>query len=111
VTGDEILVATTDGRLVALPADGCGAPTCASTWEAPLGGAPTQAPAVGGDVVYATAGSRILAFPAGGYGAAICDPLVTLDAGLPVTGGPVVDDGRVLVGTESGRVVAFGLPR
>jgi hypothetical protein len=52
-----------------------------------------------------------VAFPAGGCGAAACDPLATLDAGLPVTGGPVVDDGRVVVGTERGRVVAFGLPR
>jgi hypothetical protein len=30
--------------------------------------------------------------------------------GSTVTGGPVVDGGRLIVGTGSGQVVAFGLP-
>jgi len=64
---------------------------------------------VAGDVVYVTVGSDVLAFPAGGCGTATCAPLAQVSAGARITGGPIVDDGRLVVGTEDGHVVAFGL--
>ena len=112
VAGDAILVATDDGRLVALPAAGCGAATCTPVWEASVGGTPATAPVVGGEVVYvATTAGDVAAFPLGGCASPPpCAPLTTVSAGSRVTGGPIVHDGRVVVGTEDGRLVAFGLP-
>ena len=82
VVDDTVFVATTDGRLVALAADGCGAPTCNPRWEAPLPGAPSAGPVVGGDVVYATTtGGQITAYPAAGCGAATCTSLVSVSVG------------------------------
>jgi hypothetical protein len=60
--------------------------------------------------VYAgTAGGTVSVAAAGGCGAATCAPLTTLQVGGPVNG-LVVDGGRVLVGTSTARLVAFGLP-
>jgi outer membrane protein assembly factor BamB len=112
VAGGKILVATTDGRLVALPAMGCGTATCTPLWEAPTGANASEAPAVAGDVVYVgTTSGAISAFALHGCGAATCTPLTTVDTGdAPITGGPIVDDGRLVAGTQDGRLVAFGLP-
>lgn len=104
VADGKILVATPDGRLVAFAAD-AGAPV----WEATLGAAGGR-PVVGGNVVYAPVGSDVLAFALDGCDAAVCPPLATLGAGSPVNDSPIVHDGRLLVGTTDGRVVAFGLP-
>jgi outer membrane protein assembly factor BamB len=111
VVDGTVFVATTDGRLVALAADGCGGPTCSALWQAPLPAAPSTGPVAGGDVVYATTtGGDITAYPAAGCGAATCSSLVTVSVGAEVTGGPIVDEGRLVAGTADGRVVAFGLP-
>lgn len=110
VAGDTILVTTRDGRLLALPAEGCGAATCEPRWEASVGARP-DAPVAGGDVAYvADETGRISAFPVEGCGAPTCAPLVTVDTGSLVTGGPIVDDGRLVAGLQDGRVVAYGLP-
>jgi outer membrane protein assembly factor BamB len=110
VAGDTILVATSDGRLVALPADGCGTATCAPLWEGTVGGAATTAPVAAGDVAYvATDAGTIVAFDLGGCGTATCAPLVTLPTGSDVSGGPIVHDGRLIAGLANGEVVAFGL--
>ncbi|HEX8802735.1 MAG TPA: PQQ-binding-like beta-propeller repeat protein, partial [Acidimicrobiales bacterium] len=58
LAGGTVYVTTTDtsgatGTLLALPAGGCGAATCAPTWTATLAGAP-RAPVVAGGVVYAS---------------------------------------------------------
>jgi outer membrane protein assembly factor BamB len=110
VTNDDIFVATAANRLVALPAAGCRASTCPRRWDGILPGAPTAPPVVASDVVYVTVGGDVLAFPAAGCGAATCTPVVQVSAGATITGGPIVDDGRLVVGTADGHVVAFGLP-
>jgi hypothetical protein len=113
VTADVIYVPTSDGRLVAFAAAGCGAATCPKLWETPLGApgaSPDVAPVVAGELVYAgTAGGTVIVAAAGGCGADTCAPLTTLQVGGPVNG-LVVDGGRVLVGTSTARLVAFGLP-
>lgn len=98
VTDESVFVSTGDNRLVALaPADG------AVQWEAQLAAAGGP-PVVAGDVVYLGIGTDVVAYSLAG------EPLATLAVGSAVTGGPIVDDGRVVVGTVDGRVVAFGLP-
>jgi outer membrane protein assembly factor BamB len=68
-------------------------------------------PAAAGDVVYvATTGGGIVAFGTHGCGAPTCPPLVTMPTAAAVTGGPVIDGGRVFAGLDNGDVVAFGLP-
>lgn len=109
VAGGKILVATADGRVVALPAAGCGPATCSPLWEGTVGGAATAQPLVGGDVVYATTGSQIAAFALGGCGIAPCPALTTVTAPDAITGGPIVQDGLLIAGTQSGHLVAFGL--
>jgi hypothetical protein len=78
-------------------------------WEAAVSGT-GGTPTVGGDVVYVAVGSAIEAFALDGCGAASCTALTTVTVSSPVTGGPIVDDGRLLVGTSTGALVAFGLP-
>lgn len=103
VANGTIFLASADNRLAAYSAA-----TGDELWNAALGarGGP---PVVGGDVVYTVVGSDIVAFDADGCAAAPCPSLATLDFGGEATGSPIVDDGRVLVGTTDGRVVAFGL--
>jgi outer membrane protein assembly factor BamB len=111
VVDGTVFVVTADGRLVAIDAAGCGAPTCSPLWEAPLPGTPATGPVAGGDVVYATmAGGDIAAYPAAGCGALTCSSLVTVSVGAEVTGAPIVDEGHLIAATTDGRVVAFGLP-
>ena len=108
---------TAAGTLVAVDAHGCGAATCRPLWTATGGPAPiaTQ-PAVAGTgadaVVYvgATDGT-VRGHAAAGCGKRTCrEPLWTATAGGPITGGPIISGGRVYVGTENSRLVAYGLP-
>jgi outer membrane protein assembly factor BamB len=111
VAGDDVLVATEDGRLVAFASTGCAAPTCAPLWEATLAAHPVAAPVVGGDVVYvATSDGTIAAFDVDGCGTDTCSPLATIWVAGGVTGGPIVHDGLLIAGTSNGHVVAMGLP-
>jgi outer membrane protein assembly factor BamB len=77
--------------------------------------AKTSAVANGRIHVGTTAGT-VKAFAAAGCGTATCAPLwngTTAGPSAPasvVTGGPVVTNGRVYVGTLNGTVVAFALP-
>lgn len=104
VASSKIVVGTDDNRLVTLEA-ASGAPL----WEAALPG-PASRPLVGGEVVYVEAGGDLLAFPLGGCEAASCEPIARLEIGASASGGPIVDSGRVIVGTSDGRIVAFGHP-
>lgn len=61
-------------------------------------------------MVYATAGRQIAAFPLDGAGTPDTSPLVTVSAPDTITGGPIVHDGRLIAGTESGHLLAYGLP-
>jgi len=111
VTEDEIIIAS-GGTVVALPLDGCGAAVCEPLWTGQTGatGVATT-PAAAGDVVYvATTGGGIVAFGTHGCGTPTCSPLVTLSTATEVSGGPVIDGGRVFAGLSNGEVVAFGLP-
>lgn len=110
VAGDTILVATSDLRLVAFAATGCGADTCPPLWEGTL---QDNAIMVAGDVVYfGTTRRRIAAFDLAGCEAGTCSPLTTTSWVWPgnVTGGPIVDDGMLMAGTDDGWIVAFRLP-
>ena len=104
------MVRAATGRLLAYGAD-----TGALLWEAPYTADETSTPVVGGDVVYmsvrsvATNESRVVAFDLGD-GAQLASLPVGSTAGDRVAAGPIVDGGRVVVGTTDGRIVAFGLP-
>ena len=95
------------GRLVAYAAD-----TGAPLWEAPFTSDVAYSPAAGGDVGYlpvrslTTNESAVIAYD-------LHDG--TQLASLPVGGrsilaDPIITGGRVLVGTDDGTIVAFGLP-
>lgn len=111
-----LYVPTADGDLVAVDAAGCGAATCTPLWSAAVDGtALAQQPAVAGAgedaVVFAgTQGGTLAALPAAGCGAATCAPVWQASVGAAVTGAPAVTAGRVVVGTQGGRVAAFHLP-
>lgn len=105
VADGKVFITTPDGHLRVLDAA-----TGAPLWEAAnaeVGGRPVAA----GDVVYVqhTDGTSIAAYPVDGCGLATCPALHTFDVGSIITGGPIVDDGRVIVGTNDGEIVAFGL--
>ena len=112
VAGDTILVATSDGRLVAYAASGCGEPTCEPLWQGTLENGTSIAPIAGGDVAYvATASRKIAAFSLDGCGADTCAPLTTVG---PVWAGNLrglaVSDGILIASADDGAVTAFGVP-
>jgi outer membrane protein assembly factor BamB len=102
-----LYVQTTDGRLVALPAAGCGISTCTALWERSTGAArsTTTQPAVGGDVVYTGwSDGSLFAFDRDG------NQRWSGSAGSqPITGGPVVSGGQLYAATADGVLSAFGL--
>jgi outer membrane protein assembly factor BamB len=110
VTATEIIIAG-GSTVVAFPVDGCGAAVCEPLWTGQTGASGVATtPAAAGDVVYvATTGGGIVAFGTHGCGAPTCSPLVTVPTAAEVTGGPVIDGGRVFAGLDNGDVVAFGL--
>jgi outer membrane protein assembly factor BamB len=112
-----LYVPTADGDLVAVDADGCGAATCDPLWSAAIDGtAINEQPAVSGAgddavVFVGTSGGTVAAVAACGCGEPTCDtPLWQASVGAEVTGAPAVSGGKVVVGTSTGDVVAFGLP-
>lgn len=106
-----LYVPTVDGRLVALDADGCGAATCSSLWSATGGtGSISDQPAVAGGVVFTGWGDgSVHAFTAAGCGVATCSPVWSVSTGSAISGAPAVSNGQLYVGTQDGRVIAYGL--
>lgn len=104
-----LLVPTASGSLVALDADGCGTPTCSPLWTtAATGGELTQQPSVAGGVVFTgDADGTLAAFELAGCGAATCGPLWTDELGSRITGAPAITLGKVFVGLQDGRVIAY----
>ena len=104
-----LFVSTSDGRLSAFDADGCGATTCPPSWTtAATGAASRQQAALAGGVVYvASQDGSIRAFDASGCGVAVCDPLWQTSTGSAITGAPAVARGRLFVGTADGRLIAY----
>ena len=81
-----LYVPTDAGELVAVPAGGCGAPTCPAAWRGTASGPITAQPAVAGGVVYAGASDGVVtAFPAASPGGATWSPAWTSPA--PSAGG------------------------
>lgn len=105
-----IVRAATTSRLLAYAAD-----TGALLWESPFTSDVSYAPAAGGDVVYlpvrstSTNESAVVAYDLAD-GTQITSLPLGSTTGSGVFAGPIVDGGRVVVGTENGSVVAFGLP-
>lgn len=99
---------TTGDRLLAYAAD-----TGTLLWEAPYIADDTRLPIAGGDVVYMpvlTANQwHVVAFDLDD-GTQLAGLPVGSTAGEQITAGPIVAGGRLVVGTSSARVVAFGLP-
>jgi outer membrane protein assembly factor BamB len=106
-----LYVASTDGRLSAVPAGGCGAVRCPASWSTETGAATSVQPAVAGGVVYVGATDGTLrAFDADGCGRATCPPLWTANVGSAIDGGLAVFGGKLYVGAQAA-LVAYGLPR
>jgi len=102
-----IYVALDDGRLVALPAGGCGAATCGVAWQADVGGAGVQPAVAGGLVFVGTDAGHVVALPAAGCGKANCPVRWRHDFGAPITGAPAVTNGRLYIGVSPNQVVAL----
>lgn len=110
LAGSTLFVATVDGRLSALAADGCPYLLCRSVWTTPTGSPIPVQPAVAGGVVYVGSDDGTLrAFDAAGCAADVCSPIWTADAGAPVTGGLAVYGSHLYVGTAAS-LVAYALP-
>ena len=106
-----LYVPTAGGDLVALAADGCGAPTCAPLWTAATGASVTQQPAAAGGVVFTgSADGALHAFDADGCGGPTCPALWSASTGSEITGAPAVALGRLFVGTADGRLVTYKVP-
>lgn len=105
---DTLFVPLRDGRLVAVPAAGCGAAACPVAWSVRVGGAGLQPAVAGGVVVVATDAGTVRAYDADGCGRQRCRALWRADLGVAATGAPAVTGGRVFVGTAGGGLVAFG---
>jgi outer membrane protein assembly factor BamB len=104
----QLYVTSSDGRLYAFDADGCGSPTCTPAWEAAVGAPVDKQAALAGGVLYVgTQDGTLHAFDATGCGAAACDPVWSTDTGSRITGAPAVSNGHLLVGTEDGRLLAY----
>jgi outer membrane protein assembly factor BamB len=101
-----LFVPTGDG-LVVLAAGGCGSAECAPVWTADTGDLRAQ-PAVAGGVVFAGAqDGAVTAHPVAGCGASTCAPVWSTTTGSAITGGPVVANGQLYVGTADGRLIAY----
>jgi PQQ-like domain len=110
VAGDTILVTTSDGRVAAFPASGCGAADCAPQWVTTIGTTSGPAPTVVGQVVFAATSNTIVAVDLAGCGGpVVCPRLATYNVGDTITG-VAYDSGRLLVTTLNGVAVALGLP-
>ncbi len=106
-----VFVPTTTGELDVFDATGCGHATCDPLWTADAGSDITRSPAVvaGGLVYTASDDGTLHAFPAAGCGHPTCTSLWSVDTGGYITGGPVAALGRIFVGTDDGRLIAYGL--
>ena len=106
--GTTLFVPTGGGALVALPAAGCGAATCAPLWSTDAGSPLTVQPAVAGGVVFTGAADGTVAgYDAAGCGTATCDPLWSATTGSEITGAPAVSGGHLYVGSADGQLTAF----
>lgn len=96
-----LYVGSSDGRLSAIAAGGCGQAQCPVLWTTSTGSAITTQPAVAGGVVYAgSADGSIKAFNAAGCAAGTCESIWSANAGSSVDGGLAVEGGHLYAGTN-----------
>jgi outer membrane protein assembly factor BamB len=110
LAGSVLYVATAEGRVSAISADGCDTFRCPVLWTTVFGSEVTVQPAAAGGVVYVgSADGSLKAFDAAGCGADTCAPLWTTNAGAPIQGGLAIYNGRLYAGTADA-LVSYGLP-
>ncbi|HEV7761674.1 MAG TPA: PQQ-binding-like beta-propeller repeat protein [Acidimicrobiales bacterium] len=99
-----LFVPTVTGQLVAVDAaDG------SVEWRTAAISEHTVQPAVAGGVVFTgTAVGDVMAFDAHGCGAATCAELWSDNTGSRIAGAPAISLGKVFVGTNDGRLIAYG---
>jgi len=102
-----LFVPTASGALVVLDAeDG------SVRWSTPTGSELTVQPAVagegaGGVVITGAADGTVRAFASAGCGEATCSDVWSDATGSRITGAPAVSLGKLFVGTEDGRLIAY----
>ena len=97
-----LYVGSSDGRLSAIAAGGCGLALCPVLWNTVAGSAITTQPAVAGGVVYTgAADGSVKAFKAAGCGAATCPSIWSANAGSSVDGGLAVEGAHLYAGAHS----------
>jgi outer membrane protein assembly factor BamB len=112
-----VYIGSSDGRLWAYPASGCGADLCTTPlWQSVAMGQIVDSPTVANGIVYVgsqtsfdSAAGRLDAFAARGCGAPVCAPLWQGLAGKQsiLESSPAVGGGFVYVGAFDGRLYAF----
>jgi len=100
-----LYVGSSDGRLSAIAAGGCGQAQCPVLWTTATGSPITTQPAVAGGVVYTgSADGSVKAFNATGCGAGTCGPIWSANVGSSVDGGLAVEGGHLYAGAHSALV-------
>ncbi len=112
-----VYIGSSDGRLWAFPADGCGQSLCTTPlWRSSGLGQILDSPTVSGDIVYigsqtssSSNDGKLNAFSASGCGSSVCSPLWQGLAGKEsiLESSPAVGNGVVFVGAFDGNVYAF----
>jgi outer membrane protein assembly factor BamB len=109
VANSTVYVGSSDGKLYAFNAAGCGSSTCTPLWTASTGPSILgSGPAVANGVVYiGSFVSDIFAFNAAGCGQATCSPLWKGKAGNFISATPSIANGVVYIGSGDGILSAF----
>ena len=102
---------STDSRLYAFRASGCGKIVCGPLWSAAAGDFVASSPAVANGVVYIGSGDDLLyAFDANGCGRVSCNFLwrgIAVGSQAALISSPAVANGLVYVGENNGMVEVF----
>jgi outer membrane protein assembly factor BamB len=117
VVGDVVYIGSSDGRLWAYPADGCGSSFCSTPlWSSTSLAQIIDSPTVSNGIVYVGSQTdfnnndgKLNAFDADGCGQATCPPLWQGLAGPDsiLESSPYVAGGRVFIGAYDGNLYAF----
>jgi outer membrane protein assembly factor BamB len=117
VVGGVVYIGSSDGRLWAYPAKGCGQSFCtAPLWRSTHLSQIVDSPTVAGGFVYVgsqtndnDASGKLDVFRVGGCGQQVCPPIWQGDAGSQsiLQSSPAVVNGRVYVGAFDGKLYVF----